>query len=178
MPNLKLTVNVNLSGLRKFRETLEGDLRRKENGPIREALHTWAVLITRFLTARWRQYSRGAGDWRPLKAATLAQKRRKGLLPFILRAFDETFQAFAPEIAKKPGRLTEDIPFGIRFGFGGGMAYPHSHGKGITLKEIAEIHQGGLGNVPVRKIIVPPDTTTRAQMREVMNQAVREAAHQ
>ena len=172
MPRLSTTVTVNLHGLRRFKETLEQDLRGSGTGPIRDALHEWAVLMARFLRKRWMQFSHGGGNWRPLKPATLDRKRRRGLLRFILRATDEMYRAFEPELARKPGKVTEDIPFGVRVGFGGGMKYPHSEAKGLTIAELAMIHQQGNSRLPARKIIVPPDLETRGQMREVMQEAM------
>lgn len=163
---MKTTVTLNLHGLRRFRETLEADLRHGGNGPIRDALHEWAVLLARFLTRRWYE----GDNWKALKPATVARKLKQGLLPYILRATDQMFQAFAPELARKPGRVTQDVPFGVRVGFGGGMRYPHSTAK-MSIAQLAMIHQLGLGNVPVRKIIVPPDAATRAKMRDVMQAA-------
>ncbi len=170
---MKLNVNVNLKGLTKFQETLEADLRLSGNGPIRAAMHEWNVIMARFLIARWERMSHGG--WTPLRPATIARKAKLGLLLLILRATDQMFQAFSPEMARKPGKITQDIPFGTRIGFGPGMKYPHGRG-GPTMEKIAMWHQTGAGNLPVRKIIVPPDTTTKAQMRAVMSKAVKEVA--
>ncbi len=178
MPKLQLTVAVNLHGLRKFKTALSNDLRTSESRPIRDALNEWAVILARFWTARWSMFSAGGGDWRPLKPKYKAWKARKGLLTLILRATDLMFQSFAPEMAKKPGRLSEEIPNGIRVGFGGGMNYPHTTNPNVTIAQIAMFHQTGAGNLPKRKIIVPPDTETRALMRATMQEAVQEAAHQ
>lgn len=175
MPKLRTTVTVNLHGLRKFKDVLASDLRGSGQGPIRQALHEWAAIYARFLTARWEIFSRGGGNWRALRPATVLAKIAKGLLPLILRATDQMFQSFAPELARKPGRVTEDVPFGVRVGFGGGMRYPHSTAKGLTIAQLAMIHQVGAGNVPARKIIVPPDAATRKKMRDVMDVAMKEA---
>ncbi len=172
MPKLQLTVNVNLHGLRKFKAALSNDLRSSEARPIRDALNEWAVILARFWTARWSMFSGGGGNWRPLNAKYLARKVRKGLLPLILRATDEMFQNFAPDLAKKPGRLSEEIPNGIRVGFGGGMNYPHTTNPKVTIAQLAMFHQIGAGNLSARKIIVPPDTETRAKMRATMEEAV------
>jgi hypothetical protein len=165
---LTTTVNVNLSGLRKFRDTLEGDLRLSSNGPIRKALQDWGVIYGRFLIQRYFVFSMGGGNWPKLKPATLERKKKAGLLPWILRATDQMFQSFAPEFAAKPGGLTTQVPFGVRVGFGGGMRWPHSTAD-MPIAELAAIHQKR------RKIIVPPDTATRKLMRDRMDLAVREA---
>lgn len=178
MPRIQTTVAVNLHGLRKFKTALSNDLRSSEARPIREALNQWAVILARFWTARWSFFSAGGGNWKPLNPKYLAWKMRKGLLPLILRSTDLMFQAFAPENARKPGKLSEEIPFGMRVGFGGGMQYPHTSNPNITVARLAMMHQTGEGNLPARKIIVPPDQETRAQMRATMEEAIREAAHQ
>lgn len=170
---MKLNVTVNLKGLTKFSETLEADLRLSGNGQIRAAMHEWNVILARFLVARWERMSRGG--WTPLRPATLARKAALGLLMLILRATDRMFQAFSPEFARKPGKVSQDVPFGVRVGFGPGMRYPHDRG-GPTMASIAMWHQTGAGRLPVRKIIVPPDTATKAQMRAVMGKAMKEAA--
>jgi len=171
---MKVNVSVNLKGLTKFTETLEADLRLSGNGPIRAAMHEWNVLIARFLTARWEKMSHGG--WTPLRPVTLARKAKLGLLMLILRATDKMFQAFSPEFARKPGKVSQDIPFGVRIGFGPDMRYPHTKG-GPTMASIAMWHQSGAGRLPVRKIIVPPDTATKAQMRAVMTKAMKEVAN-
>lgn len=175
MAKLGLTVTLNLYKLRGLRPALEADLRLSGNGPIRAALHEWAAILGRFLTARWERFSFGGGNWRKLRPATLKRKERLGQLLLILRATDQTFESFAPELARKPGRVTEDVPFGVRVGFGGGMQYPHSRG-GPTMAQIARWHQTGAGHLPVRKIIVPPDQATVNEMREAMQAAVAEVA--
>ena len=167
----RTTVTVNLRGLTKFREALKADLRLSGNSPIRHALDQWKTLLARFLTHRWYTFSQGGGNWKALKPATLTRKIKKGLLPFILRATDEMFQAFAPAMSGKPSRVAEDIPLGVRVGFGGDMSYPHSTAH-VQMSKLAMWHQTGAGNLPARKIIVPPDTETKKQMRDVMQEAM------
>jgi hypothetical protein len=168
-----VSIKVKLTGLKKFQSALQSDLRLKSNGPIRSALQDWVVIWGRFLTERYQRFSQGGGNWPALKPATLVAKERKGLLPWILRATDLMFQAFAPELVAKPGYLSEEIPFGVRLKFGGGMhqLYP---GTTKTVAEVAMYHQQGGGNLPQRKIIVPPDVETRKKMRDRMDQGVNE----
>jgi len=177
MPKLNLTVTVNLHGLRRFKDDLStSDLRRSASRPIREALDQWAIILARFLTARWSLFSAGGGNWKHLSEKYLAWKRRKGLLPLILRATDLMFQAFSITFGRKPGRIAEDIPFGVRVGFGPGMQYPHTSNPSVTIAQLAMWHQTGEGRLPARKIIVGPDTETRAQMRATMQEAMLEVA--
>lgn len=167
---LRLTVNVNLSRLKRFKENLDADLRLAANGPVRRAFQDWVTIYARFLTRRFFLFSLGAGTWKPLKPETLKRKKKRGLLPWILRATDTMFQMFAPQIAAKPGRLSEQIPFGVRVGFGGGMYMRYPDGPRVA--EVAMYHQEGAGNLPVRKIIVPPDQPTIKEMRDVMQDAI------
>lgn len=133
-------------------------------------MQDWVAIYARFLTRRYYLFSLGAGTWKHLKEATLKAKKKKGLLPFILRATDTMFRAFAPEFAAKPGGISQQIPFGVRVGFGGGMGGLYPNGK--TIAQVAMYHQLGEGNLPVRKIIVPPDTATVHEMRDRMAKAL------
>lgn len=175
MARPSLTVVLNLHKLRGLKPALEADLRLAANGPVRNALQQWGALLGRFLTNRWRTFSFGLGNWKSLKPATLLRKLRKGQLLLILRATDKMFESFAPELVKKPGKVTQEVPFGMRVGFGGGMQYPHDRG-GPTMAQIARWHQTGAGHLPARKIIVGPDQETINEMRAVMKAAVAEVA--
>jgi hypothetical protein len=140
-------------------------------------MQDWVSIYARFLTQRYNQFSFGGGTWAPLKPATIRQKQKKGLLLLILRATDLMFQSFAPEFAGKPGGISEQIPFGVKIKFGGGMSMPHPPSL-LTISELAMIHQLGNQRLPARKIIVPPDTECRAQMRHRMETAMEELAAQ
>ena len=172
---LSFNVNVNLSKLKRFQESLQADLRLSGNGPVREALHEWGAIIARFLTKRFFIFSLGGGNWKPLKPATLKAKKQKGLLPWILRATDLLFESFNPVLARKPGKITEEIPFGVRVGFGPNMRAMRYPGTNTSVAEVATYHQKGMGNLPVRKTIVPPDAPTIKEMRDVMAAAVKKS---
>jgi hypothetical protein len=79
------------------------------------------------------------------------------------------FEALSPTLGT-PGQLQEDIPFGVRVGYGGPAMHP---GGKITIAGLAAIHQGGLGHVPKREIIVPPDDRTISLMAGDMQRAIR-----
>jgi hypothetical protein len=174
---LRVTVNVNLHRLRRFREALDRDLRLSSNGPVRRALQQWIAILSRFLTRRWMLFSHGGGNWPDILPETRARKVKRGLLNLIMRATDSMFQAFALSSEGKPGTLSEEVPFGVRLGFGGGLDYPHP-GSGTSMAKIAMFHQTGAHPNRVRKIIVPPDTTTTQKMREVMQSALKETARE
>jgi len=174
---LNVTVAVNLYGLRKFKGALEdADLRTSEARPIREALATWGDLLTQYLSNRWRIFSLGGGNWAPLNEKYRAWKLRKGFLPFILRMTDMAATLFSAKFSRKPGAINSDVKFGVRVGFGEDMQVPHMTNPNMTVAQIMMLHQEGVGRLPQRKVIVGPDTATRAQMRAVMDQALREVA--
>ena len=170
------TVNINLYKLRKFRDTLNADLRLSSNGPVRKALDEWGSLISLFLLNRYERFSRGQGNWRQLSPVTIAGKIRRGLLLLILRATDTLYDYLNPTFSKKPGELSEAVPFGVRVGWGKNMERLHPDSKTKTIADIARFHQEGRGRLPQRKIIAPPDQDTINKMRAVMQTAVKQMA--
>ena len=79
----------------------------------------------------------------------------------ILRDTGLLFMALTPVFTARPGSLQQRIPFGIRVGYGG----PSKHSKSsVSIADIAEIHNLGLGNVPQREIIVAPESSVLAKM--------------
>ncbi len=83
--------------------------------------------------------------------------------------------ALDPEFHGLPGQLQQEIPFGIRVGYGGPHAHPE--GKGVTVADVAMFHdQGGPnGRPPKRSIIVPPDDRTVQRMAAVLRDKLMEA---
>lgn len=172
---LTATVTVNLNRLKRFQAVLESDLRLSSNGPIRRAFQSWKLRFKAFIRKRFEYFSRGGGNWRRLAESTTEYKHKNKLLPWILRATDTLYDALDPQIANKPGFVSQDIEFGIRVGFGGGMRYPHTTSN-VSIAEVAGFHQRGGGHLPQRKIIVAPDKHTIDLMREDMLKALREVA--
>ena len=90
----------------------------------------------------------------------------------ILRDTGTLFNALYPTL--HPGAIEEKIPGGVRCGFGGNEPHP---GRGaVTIFQLAEIHQLGLGHVPARPIIVDPDSSTLSQMVAVAQKAIDDLA--
>lgn len=177
MPKLQLTVAVNLHGLRKFKDALEdADLRTAEARPIRDAVQQWGVLLTQFLSNRWRIFSLGGGNWKALNEKYQAWKVRKGFLPFILRMTDMAATLFSADFTRKPGAISSDVKFGVRVTFGEDMQVPHQTNPEMTVAAIMMLHQQGVGHLPQRKVIVGPDTDTRRKMRAVMDKALKQVA--
>lgn len=165
--------NVGLKGLERFNDTINQDLRGSGNGPIRKALRQWGYVYRQYLRLRYLRYARGGGNWPPLKPATIRRRRGRGNKVSILIDSGTMIGAFQPAFAGKPGQLQEDVPFGVRVGVGGGE-HPHAH---ISIRELIRIHHFGLGNVPAREIVVPPDDDTTKTMKRLMVVAVKDARH-
>lgn len=177
-PNVKL----DLRALEAFAAAI-----RRGSGEVRKGLKLWAMVYRSFAQRRYRLYMRGGGDWPRLSKGTLAARRRRasGKLrgrrfkqgmkspltkaPKILYDTGTLFRALEPRFLFKPGQFEEDLPLGVRVGYGG----PHRHGRGkATIADIANWHQTGAGRLPVRKIIVPPDAMTVRKMVQIMTRAM------
>lgn len=175
-----VTVKIDLSGLKDFKKVLDRDLRaggQKAGGsPINNAFKQWGVRLRSFLQERFAVYSRGGGNWPPLKPSTI-KRRRKGNTKFglsaaILRDTGTLFNALTPEFTGKPGAIEERIPYGIRLGYGGPGKYTKKYGGIATIADIASFHQVGAGYLPKREIIVPPNEHTLELMAEDMSRAI------
>jgi hypothetical protein len=132
--NVSTTVTVNLAGLNKFAGQV----------PVRMKviLQKWTVRYRIFIQRRFDQYSKGGGDWPPLKY-------RHGT---ILRDTNTLFTAMSPTLNPPPGSVNIFGPDSVEIGFGGSAAHP----GGPTVRQIAEWHHSGAGNLPIRQIIVVP----------------------
>lgn len=167
MITISATVRVDLGPLAEFKAHFEGDLRHAGNGPVRKAFKQWAARYRSFIQERFVLFSRGGGDWPPLKHPRRRGNKDKAA---ILRDTGTLFAALSPTFQKKPGALQEDIDFGIRIGYGGPGRY--ANGGAATVADIAGFHQVGAGFLPVRKIIVEPSVNVLEQMAGDMNRAL------
>jgi len=173
-------VTVDLRPLRRFADAIEKQLRTASSGPVQNAIKQWAYRYRSFAKARFAKFSRGGGNWKALEESTKRRRRKarkghKGPRGFsILWDTGTLIGALEPQM-KMPGQLTENIPFGVRVGYGG----PHRHPGGrATIADIATFHQGG---IPVgkgrsgrrkREIIVEPDAQAVEDMTEYMLRAL------
>ena len=147
---MSVTVAVSLPGLRRYQSDIKPNL---------QVVYTqWAVRYRSFIQRRFDRYSKGSGDWAPLKI-------RKGS---ILRDTNTLFTALAPSITPPEGSINTFLPDGIEVGFGG----PASHPGGPTIHQIAVWHQSGAGNYPAREMIVAPDDQTVKGMVSDMQRAM------
>ncbi len=169
-------VVVKLEGLKRFQRSVSGDMRSRSNGPVRKAITQWAAIYRAAMLERYTKASRGSGDWPPLKPNTIARRRKgKGVGPRASILVDTGILrgALSIEFSNKPGQLQQDLPFGVRVGYGG----PAQHDSGgPTVAQIANWHQTGAGRLPVREIIVSPTGKTLELMQKVMEAGIRKAA--
>jgi len=150
------------------------------SGNLRRVFNRWGVRYLSFAQERFDKYSKGGGDWTPLKKSTI-DRRRSGTkrskssgLPktTILRDTGVLLNTLDFR-TKVRGQLREDLPNGIRVGFGG----PARHGSGgiATIADIASFHDSGAGHLPKRTIIAQPDQITIKQMvDDLVDGALRE----
>lgn len=179
-------VRVNLAPLLRFRDRIAEGLSANggENNPIRRALRQWAHIFRAFLQERFNKFSRGGG-WKPLAESTKRQRRgaqqgkssqrgKRGKVHAatgvfsILRDTGILFNVVALAFTGAPGQLQEDIPFGMRVGYGGPARHPDGT---ATIADIASFHQVGGPHLPAREIVVPPDDPTQQTMGQAMDAA-------
>ena len=148
---LQVKVLLNLRGLKKFTASLS------TNSPaVVKTLKQWGVRYRGFVQRRFDTFSKGGGNWPPLKPATIARRRKgpgQGTIA-ILRDTGTVFRALNPVLGQ-PGSFEEigAQPFSVVLGFGGAAVHPN--GK-ATIADIASFHNSGAGNLPRRQIIVMP----------------------
>lgn len=128
----------------------------------REVAGAWSIIYRAFTRMRFFKLSRGGGDWPPLKASTLRQRRKgKGEgTAAILRDTGALFASLQPDLGTGGLIQSEPRPLGFTAFLGGGQTYQ----SGPTLAEVATWHHTGAGNLPVREILVQPAPPTIAQM--------------
>ena len=126
----------------------------------RNVYNQWAVRYRSFARERFVTFSRGGGNWSPLK-----RKRRRGekKRAALLRDTGTLFAALDIQFRNKPGQLQKDLPKGVQVGFGGPARHPKAR---ITIAELAAVHHFGLGRVPAREIIVDPPDRVLQQMAD------------
>lgn len=160
-----MTVKMNLRPLTRFIEKIES-----RYGPLNDVYLQWASRYRAFAKLRYMRFARGGGDWDPLAEVTKRRRRkaakgkkgkRKKRKFSILIDTGTLVGALAPKI-ENPGSIKMLLQQGVRVGYGGSAKHPRA--RGLTIARLAEIHNKGLGNVPARPIIVPPDNKTLDRM--------------
>ncbi len=169
-------VKVDLRGLKRFQRAVSDGL-RGGGGPVHNAIRQWAARYRSFAQQRFDRFSKGGG-WPALKEKTINRRRKgkkgRGIGAAILRDTGTLFSALDLQFTQKPGQLQQDIPFGVRVGYGGPARHPKG---GATVADIANFHQTGAGRLPVRKIIVDPDEHTITLMAGDMERALERTAN-
>ncbi len=153
---MTVTVKVDLAPLKRFQSAVSRALRTGGSGPIRDALKQWAARYRGYAQEQFTKNSRGG--WRGLAEST--KKRRRGARRgatgarsfAILRDTNTLFSVLDLRFTGKPGAIQQDIPFGIKVGFGGPARYKKGKSR-ATIADIAEFHHTGAGNLPERKIM-------------------------
>ncbi|HOM61924.1 MAG TPA: hypothetical protein PLP49_10895 [Anaerohalosphaeraceae bacterium] len=139
----------------------------------------WGLYYRSEMKERFDIYSKGGGDWAPLKPSTIYRRRhgkggryKRGKKAYlkalatgggqvsILRDTGTLFNALSPTLGKLGQR--QDI---YKNGVGVGFAdVPHPRGGTATIAQIASYHQTGGKHLPKREILVEPNDTTKLQM--------------
>jgi hypothetical protein len=167
-----MPVILRLRGLFRFSDSVQRHLKGPNHGgPIGVAFKQWGAVYRGFVKERFHRFSRGSGDWPPLKPSTIA-RRRKGTGVGTVAILIDTGTLFAgldPSLKTEKGAIQKDIRNGIRVGYGGSAR--HEKGGG-TIAAIASYHQAGGGRLPKREIIVKPDSATIAKMAKLMRDAI------
>ena len=152
-------VKLNLAPLKRFAQAIV-----RRDGAIRKALLQWAVIYRTAMQERFSTYSRGGGNWKPLKPSTIRGRRGGNIA--ILFDTGALFGALEPRFSPGTGAKEELTRDGIRVGFGG----PARHPKGkATIAAVATFHQ--FGNEPVlpkREILVVPPAATMHKLAVAM----------
>jgi len=175
---ISISVKIDLKELRQFKRLLDKDLRvggqQYGGSPVNNAFKQWGVRIRSFLQERFAIYSRGGGNWAPLKPSTISRRRKgKGKGPVaILRDTGTLYNALSPNFTGKPGAIEERIPYGIKVGYGGPARHTSNYGGVATIADIASFHQVGAGYLPKREIIVQPNEHVLGLMADDMNRAI------
>ena len=143
----------------------------KSDSPIMQRVYKrWALRYLAWVLIRYRKFARGGGDWPGLAASTKAARRGRGGAISILIDIGAMFAAMDPSV-QASGSIRELIKDGIRVGYGGNSSHPSSN---TTIAEIAEFHHRGLGNNPVRKVVVEPDASVRRGMVDDLDRGIKE----
>lgn len=154
MTSIGVRVNLNIDDFKRFQREIRTGTGRFEMG-----LRMAVIRYRTFIQRRYNRFSRGGGDWAPLKS-------REGS---ILRDTNTLFTALSPTFEPIAGSLNKPIPFGFEVGYGGSASHG---GDGPTIVQLAIWHQTGAGYLPAREIIVVPDVSTAKAMARDMERAL------
>lgn len=158
-------VIIRLKGLKQFKSDVT---QNQSEGPIRTAIRQWGFRYRGAMQERFVKFSRGGGNWPPLKYKRKRGERKRAA---ILRDTNTMFGALNPAFISAPGQYQEDISWGIKVGYGGPSGYVKGK-SAATVADVAEFHQTGAGHLPVRKTIVIPEPRVINSMANDMQRAL------
>lgn len=154
---MKLKVTASTVSVRRKLRAVE----RKTKSPD-PTYQKWLYRIARRLRSFWfnrfDRFSRGGGNWRSTKRRRNSRGRNRSK---ILRKTQTLIRALSPIMRGLPGQWERIKGNSIETGYGGSARHPEAK---MTVLRLASIHDGGLGIVPQRKIIVQPNAETRKLM--------------
>lgn len=152
-PWVKVTINLN-GRVQRLVEVVEGDPKALEG-----VFKAMDRIYRAFVRLRWRTFSRGGGNWKPLRPRTIARKGHARILFDTELAYDSVSPEFEEVFSIKPDKRTQfkaDVTFGSK------KQYP----SGITVNEVMGYHQEGTDNMPARPVLVSPDLRTKKSMEK------------
>jgi hypothetical protein len=142
MAIVEARLQVNLKGLKRLRQDLKSG-----QGVAQEITKEWEKLYRAFILLRFDVFSRGGGNWPPLKRSTIKKKGHNRIL------VDTNFMRKKLETGI---RIIEQSGTSAVIGFVQDDRHPSAN---LSVAELATIHDRGLGP-PQRKILVAPDLQT------------------
>lgn len=165
-------VTFDMSGLNGVLRDLQTQLGAGASiGPVRAWVKQIGVRYLAFTRTRYSRYSRGGGDWAPLSPETIKRRRKAragtAAASKVIRAATggdaailvDTGTLFGALNRGAPGNRFEDIPGGVRVGWGD-LRHAKTGKGAATLADIAHYHQTGAGRLPARPLLVEPDAQT------------------
>lgn len=204
---LTVSTSLNVRGLTRFKSQVATGL-RTHSGPFGEMFTKWAAIYAAFTRRRFNQFSRGGGNWQPLRPSTIRARAgaargrkgkgggsgkglgarsslaltRRGALVNAGRTVsilrDKGILFNAISIGAT-GNYVGRVPRAVIYGF---APVPHTgrrQSKRVaTIQKIAHWHNIGAGRNPRRVILANPDRSTRTQLTSAMRAAVRKIMQQ
>jgi len=167
--DIEVKLSVNLKPLEQYIELLTKPGKPGHN----EILLRWLIRYKKFAKAQFNKNSRGGGIWPPLKKKTKKRvKKRSRRILWDSETLSHTVDPI-PTLDKNPapGILTIRTTKGLTIAFGGGGRHPYSK---LSIARLATVHSLGLGNNPVRVILVPPTEEIKRRMVDDVRNVARE----
>lgn len=139
--------------------SLRALLRRRGLVPeFREAFEEINKVYAKFLTTRYKKFSKGGGNWKKLAPSTIAKKGHNTILVdegIMIKEFSPKIIA-THNIFASSGRPIFDVESGL-----------------VKRRIIAGYHQAGGPNLPKRPILVGPDTETNKKIAKIIERAMK-----